>query len=742
MQANDFVFGNEDSEGGRRYSNWSPVEEVIVNVQHRQEKLQNVPVSVTRYSDSEIVNLGVSDFSDIAASTPGVTLAKTGIGGARYFIRGLGQVTVNQSPTTGIYFDNTPLQVRTSFGVAQVDPRLFDIQTVEVLRGPQGSLFGSSSMGGAIRIISNQPDVENFGAEIGLLGSSTKDGGNNGTLSGVINIPLGSNLSGLRVATQIVRQDGFIDDVRPTTNDIFANIDNVIEDIDDIHSDALRASYKISPSKIFDITASVLYQDQHADQQRQSVDLTFPGGVEARSVARYMDTFTDDETAIYSLTSTLDLLILGGISIVSATSYMDRQVNNVFDLSPFGNGGIEQNFPKDAQFSDRRFVVGLFGDTDIKQFSQEFRFTSTWQSQWQYLVGLFYKDVENSTRSERIITESFGAAADPIIRDSANLFEEQEVALFGELSRELSDTVKITFGGRLFYFDHEEARRQFGVGGEVRGSSDFDFSDSGDESGFSPRAVISYTPNKDSHFYVNYSAGFRSGGINAPIVDDVCSPAARVRLGIPALPDPYESDRAKSTELGTKLKFLEGRISVSASAYTTDWEDYQLSVQQDCGGNSAIAVFTANAGDVSIDGYEFEVAAYPVNQLRLAAGFGYTDAVFDGVSNPDLQARGIEPGSRLFDVPEYTWNLQIEYSAAINDAIEAYAFSSAHYVDESESGFGEGESPTRPDYTLVNARFGVSWKNWDTSLFIDNVTDENAIYGLEFTTSPSRACSH
>ncbi len=714
----------------------SSIETIMVTAQKRTERLQDVPISITNISADQIDKLGVNDFSQFAAAIPGLTMAKTGVGGARYFIRGVGQVTVNQSPTTGVYLDETPLQIRTSFGVAQVDPQLFDVQSVEVLRGPQGALFGSSSTGGAIRIKTNRADLDHFDANVGMTVSTTENGENNNTVTSMVNIPLQSINGALRIAARFDDQGGFIDDIRPDTNDVFANEDNLIKDINDVRSDSIRATFVIQPTDLLTLTSSVFYQDQHADQQRPTVDLTFSESAEVRKVHKYMDTFTDDETAIYSFEAQLDLSDSWGVSIVSATSYMDREVNGVFDLSPFSNGGIEHDFPKPAPNEDKRFAVGLYNLSDITQFTQEIRAVSTDKGPLDYVIGGFYKDVSTLTRADRTVVESYGAAVDPIVREAETDFDEQEIAIFGQLGYQLNEQFKLSIGGRYFSIDQDESRLQYGVGGAVRGSQDFGFAADTDESGFSPKAVVSYTPSDSQNIYLSYAEGFRSGGINAPIVDAVCSPEAREQFDIPQNPDPFESDETQTIELGTKLSLAEGRWQVFASAYKTDWQDYQLSVQQDCGPDSGVAVFTDNVGEVEINGFELETTFYPVEALKVTAGYAYTDAVFEGSNDVNLQARGISSGMNLFDVPENTWNLEFEYNFDLTDDLGGFVFSSAHYVDESLSGFGEGEAPLRPDYTLVNLRVGVYSDHWEVALFVNNLTDETVIHGLEFGASP------
>ncbi|MEG8019531.1 TonB-dependent receptor plug domain-containing protein [Sphingomonas sp. LR55] len=197
--------------------------DIIVTALKRSQALQDVPASVTTLSADLLRHLNAQDFSRVADSVPGVAFATTGPGNSQYIIRGIGGVGFVQSPTTGVYLDETPLQTRALRGFSQPDPQLFDVARVEVLRGPQGVLFGSSNMGGLVRIITNQPDESKVAATGQASVASVTDGGTSWNTKAMLNLPIVADTLALRVSGGIDRQGGWIDDLRPTTGDLTEN---------------------------------------------------------------------------------------------------------------------------------------------------------------------------------------------------------------------------------------------------------------------------------------------------------------------------------------------------------------------------------------------------------------------------------------------------------------------------------------------------------------------------------------
>ncbi len=245
---------------------------------------------------------------------------------------------------------------------------------------------------------------------------------------------------------------------------------------------------------------------------------------------------------------------------------------------------------------------------------------------------------------------------------------------------------------------------------------------------------MSYEPSRAATLYASYSQGFRTGGVNAPVTDDICSPAERRAAGIPDVPPPYDSDRTDNYELGAKTSLWGGRVRVNGAAYAIEWKDYQQAFQTACGINDATTIsFTVNAGRVRSRGGELELSASPIHGLDLQAGGAFIDATYrDDVPNLLLPA-----GSRVLDVPRWTWNARADDAIALTDRVTATLFAAVRHVGASDSGFGEGEVLPRPAYTLVDASAGVRLRGGlGVDLFVTNLFDVVPVFGQEFTTSP------
>lgn len=714
------------------------IEEIIVTAQKREQTLQEVPVSIAVFDAELIERMNARDFSDFADMVPGMTFATTGVGNSQYIIRGIGQVGTNLSPTTGVYLDEIPLQTHTT---NQPDPILFDIARIEVLRGPQGVLFGSSAMGGTVRIVSNQPDASHFESMVDVGFSSIEDGDESWDVRAMVNVPLVDDTLALRVVATTGFDGGWIDDLKPVTADLFENIDNpsaIIEDINSTDYDMVRAALSYTPDETLTITPSILYQKSEQNVDRQFSDITF--GIESRLRARYQDSWTDEEFLLANLSIEKDLDILGGISFLSSTSYFDRDIDSQFDSSAFRSSQIEAQVGPSP--NGELYWSGSNRTGNTEQFTQEFRAVSTSDSSWQYIVGVYFNTLEQKLRRFRPANNLFGATAPlpfgasdpPNIEDIFFNFEEDELALFGEITYSLSDYWTLSVGGRFFDYDQTDSRIRWGLGGVAGGDLIFQFSEKAKEDGFSPRVVLSYQPNDNMNLYGSYSNGFRTGGVNQPIDDTSCSAAERAAAGLPDVPPPFTSDETDTFEIGVKTSWLDGRVTVNAAVYSIDWKDFQQNTSTTCGAQQQLIVnFTANAGAVESDGAEVEFFIQFSDDFLVSGGAAYTDAIYtEAFTNLGLAA-----GSSLLDVPEIMWNIRGEYSFPLSQYWDGHVMLAANYVDDTITGFGEGEPEPRPEYTVIDFMGTLTRETLSVSLFVDNITDETQVYGQEFATSPS-----
>ena len=719
--------------------------DIIVTALKRPQALQDVPASVSILSADLLRRLNAQDFSRVADSMPGLAFATTGPGNAQYIIRGIGGVGFVQSPTTGVYLDETPLQTRALRGFSQPDPQLFDVARVEVLRGPQGVLFGSSSMGGLVRIVTNPPDATKIAA-LGQAGGATiTDGGTSWDAKAMLNLPIVRDTLALRVSGGTGKQGGWIDDLRPTTGNLTENAGTsaVRKDVNWTRTDTVRVALRWNTTATLTITPSLVWQDAHSNADRPHSDVTF--GKRARLKARYEDTFAKDALVIGSLLIENRFDAIGGFTLSSNSSWLDRRNRLSFDVTAFDSPIVEDIVGPGP--GGKLFPTPLkdFGRT--KQFTQEVRAVSDGPGRLQYVFGALYRDLHQDSGRTITVADLFGvtaplplgASSPAVIQDTTVRFRESEIAAFGELTSAVVPKVKVAAGARVFAYRQREASRRYGIGGVAGGDLAYDYDERNRENGVTPRVTLSYAPSRAATLYASYSQGFRTGGVNAPVTDDICSVAERRAAGIPDIPPPYDSDRTDNYEIGAKSSLWGGRVRVNGAAYAIDWKQYQQAFQTACGINNATTVsFTVNAGRVRSRGGELELTVSPIHGLDLHAGGSFTDATYrNDVPNLFLPA-----GSRVLDVPRWLWNVRGNYEAKLTDGLTGSVFVAARHVGASNSGFGEGEVLPRPDYTLVDASAGATMRGGlGIDLFVTNLFDAVPVFGQEFTTSPANTAA-
>jgi outer membrane receptor protein involved in Fe transport len=717
------------------------LEEIIVTAQKREQSLQEVPVSIAVFDAELMDRLNAADFSDFADIVPGMTYATTGaVGSSNYFIRGIGQVGQGLSPTTGVYLDETPLQTHTLQGSSQPDPKLFDVSRMEVLRGPQGVLFGSSAMGGTVRIVTNQPDASKFEAMLDAGVSSITDGDQSWDMRAMVNIPLVEDKLALRVVGTRGFDAGWIDNLKPVTADVFENINNptaIDEDANSIDYTMVRAALSYTPDDTLRIVPSILYQESDQNVEANHSDLTF--GIESRLRSRWHDSFIDEEFLILNLVIEKDLDAFGGISILSSSSWLDLDFDRQFDNSAFRSGQVEGLVGPSP--NGEVYWTGSNREFETEQFTQEIRAVSTSDSAWQYVVGVYFNTIEQHARSFGPALNLFGATAPlpfgasnpPLIGESFTGFDEDEIAVFGELSYSFADFWTLSVGGRFFDYDQTDTQSSYGLGGQAGGDLRFQFSEGNEEDGFTPRVVLSYQPNDNINLYGSYANGFRTGGVNAPIVNSDCTDQELIDAGIPKVPPPFTSDETDTFEIGAKTSWLDGRVTVNAAVYSIDWDDFQQTATITCGPQEQfVESFTANAGAIESDGFEVEFSILFGDDFLVSGGVANTDAVYiEGFTTLGLPA-----GSSLLDVPELTWNVRGEYAFPFSQYWDGHVMLAANYVDDSITGFGEGEPEPRPEYTVVDFMGTLTRETLSVSLFVDNIFDETQVYGQEFAQSP------
>jgi outer membrane receptor protein involved in Fe transport len=704
--------------------------EIVVTAEKRESTVQKTPISMTAISGVELQAQGLSDMQSLAQQVPGISFKTSGPGQTEYEMRGLTS-TGGESPTVGFYLDDavlTPAAMAQN-GKTVIDPSLFDLNRVEVLRGPQGTLYGAGSMGGTIKLITNQPDPHAFAINAELIGSDTANGGGfNHTENVMLNIPLMQDVVALRVVGTDKYIDGWID--RKVVSPFPAEVNNSTArgDVagapvtaDYSHSNwerlqAGRALLLIQPSDRFSATFGAMHQNltQGAPNTIDGPPLNETHYQPFDVAEPFKDTFD-----LYTLTAKMNF---DPFQVTSATAYWDRQQNQTQDISEAMQDYIGGFFGPPAAFpflptqtvtegGGTFFGLGAGSITEddyTRQFSEELRVASTGDSPLQWLAGGYYSSFGATSHvisfypvSNDGFDGNFGTNN---LADNHRKVDIDQYALFGNVSYRLPNNFKVTAGARYYLYHSNSVTSVSGVSANGTSNPLFGLAQN---SGVTPKLDLAYIPDDNTTIYATVSKGFRPGGPNSPIPVPPCAAAAPTQFG---------PDSVWNYELGEKLRFLDSRVSVNGDIYYEDWTNVQQQVAPACGFK-----FTANAGKATVYGAELEVSVLVAPGLVLSQNMDYTNAK----NSTTLPAANIVSGERLLDVPQFTANTSLSYKQPIDERMSFVARVTNSYVDSIQDITFTRNS--LPPYDLVGLRAGVDAGRWSAFLFVDNLTNKMAL---------------
>jgi iron complex outermembrane receptor protein len=724
-------------------ANGFQLSEIVVTAEKRSSTADKTPISITAVSGQDMLDRGITEFSTLAAETPGVSLKTAGPGQTEFEIRGVTSSGGN-SPTVGFYLDDTPL---TSPAAAQngkvvIDPSLYDLDRVEVLRGPQGTLYGSSSEGGTIRLITNQPKLNEFEGSGQSTLSGTDGGGFNHAENGMLNLPLINDVLALRVVGSQASTSGWIDrivvgDFPPATTtvqpgDTRGNVlaAPVLADYKQSNAETLkggRVSLLWKPTDQLTITPSVFFQV--INQDGPSDYDSSPG-----TLAHYQPF---DIAEPYSDSITINALNVNykfdGFDLTSATSYWHRESRMIQDNSeniPSSPGGFGVTTSSASYYGpDGTGPIYALETDPSKQFSQEIRAASTGSGPWVWLFGAYYSRFQSQWQLNTDVPNpaAFGSTTPNIFTIDQPTVIKQD-ALFGETTYSPTDKLHLTGGLRYYHYDSQLDMVFSGLGSPTGNNTAITQNIVQTNSGANPKADISYDIDENALIYGSVARGFRPGGGNQPLPSSGPSPiapalhSALVALGYPngVAPISYGPDSIWSYEIGEKAKFFANRLRVNASVYFEDWRHIQLEELP-----FGYPLFD-NANTAHIYGSEVEVEGAATKNLTLGASAGYTHATLAETEH------GFVAGQRLTDVPEVTGTVSISYHADLSTKYEFKSRLEDSYVG-SRVGLGtafglinQTEAPL-PSYNLANFRAGISSKDgWSAALFANNLTNKHA----------------
>ncbi len=702
------------------------LEEIIVTAEKRETTVQNTPISLTAVSGQDIQARGLTDLGDLVQSVPGVSLRTSGPGMTEFEMRGISS-TGGNSPTVGFYYDDTSLTAPSASneGKIVISPALYDLNRVEVLRGPQGTLYGSGSMGGTIKVVPNAPNPDAFDASAEVVFGDTDHGGFDHAENAMVNLPFGAGLAALRIVGSYSRDAGWIDRVviapgdfpaaNGTTrgNVLAAPVAADYHDVNDVERTTVRVSAVLKPVDGLSITPSFFYQKMQAGGLPY---IDSNPGTDAHYQPFDVSEAYSDEFKLSSVNITYKTPIL---ELTSITSYWSRNEPLTQDTSESWTTGLGLTGYTAAQ-------GGLGAASAIEynpshQTTEELRISSVGDSRLKWLAGYYYEDFHSAWD---IVFPSQNGANVPGV-GSNNLFSYfspmpiYQQSVFGEVTFNITDPWAITVGARRYRYSAPVSIDQFGAltATVVTSTSEKD-------QGVTPKVSMSYQFTKDLLVYVTAAKGFRPGGGTGPVPTSgplSCETQLQQEYGSTGFvngPISFKSDNVWSYEVGEKLRLADNRVTVNGSLYFEKWGG----VQQTNALSSCGYVYTANAGDAHVRGGELEIQAIVIPDLTVSGNVGYSHAAL--VSSALIDA-GFNPGTAIQDVPQWTSSASIAYRHSLMDQLAITARADNTYVgSRTDETYSINELPS---YDLTNIRAGLDGGRWSAVLFMNNVADKRAL---------------
>jgi len=701
------------------------LEEVVVTAQKREESLAEIPMSITVLGGSMLEQDLVFNFKDLVPLVPGLSVTGDTPGETRITLRGIN--TGGVATTVGVYLGDVPFGSSSGLANASVlsgEFDTFDLARIEVLRGPQGTLYGASSLGGVFKYVPNLPSTEGFEARARAGLETVKHGDLGWAFTGVLNTPV-SDTFALRFSGYYRSDGGFVDSIGDNPIPaLLPPFDPVVDgtqvksdlDSNDVYGGRIQALW--APSDDFSLNLMALLQDIDSDDPTQ-VDgdpVTFKPLYKDPVQSRYQDEYSDITYRLYSATLDWDF---GPASLQSITGYSEFEQDFQVDAAlaiPLTQGPPLASLLSYLFGMDLSAVLPELITTD--KWTQEFRVISDDSDTLEWLVGAFYTH-EDSLLNQKIYAVDSGTetrnALLPVLADLSLTSKYKELAAFANATWYITPAFQLGFGGRI---SHNEQDLQQTSTGPLAGEALFTADSS--ESPFTWSVAPRYQLSEQSSLYARIATGFRPGGPN------IVPPGAP-----PGYPSSYDSDSLTSYEAGYKGTSADGLFAVDFTAYYLDWKDIQILTE------FLDYNINGNAGKASSKGFEFSGSVVPTEGLDFTLNAAYTNAK---LTEDTAAAFGGLDGDHLPYVPKWSFGLMGTYEWAVGSGSTAYVGGTLGYTGKRPYSFNDRESDGSlvkiPGFTTVDLRAGIEAGRWAFEVYAKNLFDELGITSVGTANTP------
>jgi iron complex outermembrane recepter protein len=698
--------------------------EIVVTATRRDTSIQSAPISISALSADTLITRGIRSVDDIAYAVPGLSYTSNNDGTESLSVRGI--VAFGSTATTAYYIDETPIS---QLDGGTFSPRYFDIERVEVLRGPQGTLYGASAMGGAVRVITKKPNLSQFEGAFRAEGSTTKLGKENGLFDGAVSIPIINDRLALRITGFYENQSGWVKNFKPVLSaDPAAYFDakgapgvaysGLISPNgkrvgrEEIYGG--RAALRAQPSDTITLTGSYSWQQRQNNgfnSADTAVGLGF-SGTDFRQ-ARVVDEFRTLRSQLANFTAEADL---GIARITSSTSYEWGKDNALRDGTSLLIGNIVGLLGTVPSNANGQSGIAISSIQSKRSFTQEVRVVSTGDGPFNWIFGGFY----NKAKLRQIQdVPVFGLAAilgeDLAPKDSVGgSFVEKpyrEISVFGEVGYKFSDAFNVTVGIRSY---NVKSGASGGATGLISGGVPLNPLKNETDRGLTYKALVNFKPAEDVLLFTSFTTGYRPGGSNPPrlIVDNESADP---------YPDGFKSDKLAQYELGWKTRFLDRALTFNGAVFYIDWKDIPTGATSPSG-----IGFTFNGPKARTYGAEAEIVLRPTKGLDFSMGLTVLNAKFAA----DFNRYGVvvKKGDLLPNVPKYTVNAAMNYEWSIGANSTAHFNANVARIS-SRRETADQDVPALPGFVTAGLSAGIDFGKIDISVFARNVFDERARIG-------------